>query len=226
MLLRSSLKDLATYNSNRVAVLLADTVSGSKSACVGLLAGRIATIPVQRSVARVKTGAIGADAMYIGSSSAENGKPDVIHDLGYITARTFLGKAGYYWSDDKLATATTDDYALLPRRRTIDKACRIAYSTLIEELNNEVPTDVDDKIPAPIIKSLQNTVETAIANVMTAEGNLGVDSSNPNDIGVECYIDPNQNILSTSKLIVVLKIKPYGYAKYIDCKLGFLTVNT
>jgi hypothetical protein len=124
-----------------------------------------------------------------------------------------------------LATKVTDDYALIPRRRVIDKAYRIAYTTLLEELNEEMPVDDEGRIPAPVAKSIQNNVERAIMNNMTAYKNLGNDPSNPNDTGVECYIDTNQNVVATSKLDVRLRVKPYAYPKYIDCYLGFKVAN-
>jgi len=163
--------------------------------------------------------------MYIGTVVAENGNPDVINDKGFICPRTFVGKAGYFWNDDLLATAVTDDYALTPRRRVIDKAYRIAYRTLVEELGNDIAVTDDGKIPAAIAKNIQNEVERAIENEMTANGNLGVNPTDDNDTGVECYVDYNQNIVSSSTLNVQLRVKPYGYAKYINCYLGFKTAK-
>lgn len=217
----ASLPQLNEGDDNRVAVLIGDTITGSTGATVGLFAGRLAAIPVQRSVARVRTGNIGATTLYIGSVTAENGNPGTINDAGFICPRTFVGKSGYFWSDDKLATAPTDDYALIPRRRTIDKAYRIAYQTLVDTLNDEVPLTDEGKIAPPYVKSVEAAVESAIINLMTSEGNLGVDPSDPNDMGVQCYIDPDQNIAATSKFKVKLRVKPYGYAKYIEVDLGF-----
>lgn len=219
----SGLPDLGERSDNRVAVVLGDTVSGSAGAAVGLVAGRLAANPVQRSLARVRSGAIASQEMYIGTVAAELGDPEVAHDLGYIVPRTFVGKSGYYWSDDKLATAASDDYATIARRRTIDKAYRIAYKTLVDEIADEVPVDADGKLAAYHCKGVETAVESAIVNQMTSEGNLGNDPDNASDLGVQCYIDPEQNILATSRLEVGLKVKPYGYSKYINVKLGFKT---
>ena len=208
-------------NNNRVAVLIGDTVKDSKGAAVGLLAGRIASIPVQRSVARVRTGSIVATTMYIGGVAAELGNPETINDCGFICPRTFVGKAGYYWSDDKLAAEASDDYSLIPRRRVADKAYRIAYTTLVNEIAEEISVTDDGKISAPVVKAIQTAVESAIVNNMTSRGNLGNDPSNPNDMGVECYINPDQNIIATSRLDVQVRIKPHGYSKYINVSLGF-----
>ena len=210
-----------TGNNNRVGVVIGDTVADSKGAAVGLLAGRIASIPVQRSIARVRTGSITATMMYIGSVAAELGNPGTINDCGFICPRTFVGKAGYYWSDDKLAAEASDDYSLIPRRRVADKAYRITYSTLINEVAEEISVTDDGKISAPVVKAIQTAVESAIVNNMTSRGNLGNDPSDPNDMGVECYINPDQNIVATSRLDVQLRIKPHGYSKYIEVSLGF-----
>ena len=210
-----------TGNDNRVGVVIGDTVADSKGAAVGLLAGRIASIPVQRSIARVRTGSITATMMYIGSVAAELGNPATINDCGFICPRTFVGKAGYYWSDDKLAAEASDDYSLIPRRRVADKAYRITYSTLINEVAEEISVTDDGKISAPVVKAIQTAVESAIVNNMTSRGNLGNDPSDPNDMGVECYINTDQNIVATSRLDVQLRIKPHGYSKYIEVSLGF-----
>lgn len=219
----SGLPDLGERSDNRVAVVLGDTVSGSAGAAVGLVAGRLAANPVQRSLARVRSGAIASQEMYIGTVAAELGDPEVAHDLGYIVPRTFVGKSGYYWSDDKLATAASDDYATIARRRTIDKAYRIAYKTLVDEIADEVPVDAEGKLAAYHCKGVETAVESAIVNQMTSEGNLGNDPDDASDLGVQCYIDPEQNILATSRLEVGLGVKPYGYSKYINVKLGFKT---
>lgn len=220
----SDLTSLKTMANNRVAVVIGDNIINSDGAAVGLVAGRLSSIPVQRSLARVRTGAIMSDEMYIGSNVAEIAHPDLIHDVGYICPRTFVGKAGYYWSDDNLATSDTDDYAIIPRRRVIDKAYRVAYMTLVNELGDEIAVNNNGEISAPILKSIEAMVVNAIANSMTSEGNLSTDSSDPNDLGVQCTIPANQNIIATSKLLVNLKVRPYGYAKYIDVNLGFQTL--
>ena len=219
----ASLPDLTARSDNRVGVVLGDSVTGSAGAAVGLVAGRLAAEPVQRSLARVRSGAIKAETMYIGSNLAELGDPDVANDLGYIVPRTFVGKSGYYWSDDHLATGASDDYCAIPRRRVVDKAYRIAYKTLVDEIAENVPVNTEGKLAAFHCKGVETSVESAIVNSMTSEGNLGNDPDNASDLGVQCYIDPDQNILATSRLEINLKVKPHGYSKYIDVKLGFKT---
>lgn len=221
----ASLPALNALTANRVAVVIGDTKTGSTGAAVGLLAGRIARIPVQRSIARVKDGAMVATTMYIKNSVAESGSPDVIHGKGFICPRTFVGKGGYFWSDDSIATGPTDDYCLIPRRRTIDKAYRIAYLSMLEQVSDEIALTADGKIAPAVCKNMETVMESAIINQMTSVGNLGNDPQDPNDTGVVAYVNPEQNIVATSRLEASLRIRPYGYAKYIEVDLGFQTLN-
>jgi len=222
----TTLADLSEKSYNRVGVLLGDTKANSKGAAIGLLLGRIAKIPVQRHIGRVRDLALKTLETFIGSKKTREADVESIHNKGFITFRTFTGKSGFFFSDDSLATAVADDYRSIARRRTIDKAYRIAYVTLLEFLNDEIPiTDSGELVPA-MVKSWESEVETAIVNQMTSEGNLGVDTTNPNDKGVKCFIDYKQKVVSIGKLVVSLQVKPYGYAKYIDVKLGFITINS
>jgi hypothetical protein len=220
----TALPDLTTNAYNRVGVLLGDT-SASTGAATGLLLGRAARIPVQRHIGRVRDLALKTTTAYIGDKKAEEADVETINNNGFITFRTFTGKSGYFFSDDSLATADSDDYRSLARRRTVDKAYRIAYDTLLEYLNDEIPVTNNYGIVPSTAKSWESSVERAIISRMTDVGNLGVDTTDAADKGVKCFIDYNQNVVSTGRIEIVLQIKPYGYAKYIDVKLGFITIT-
>ena len=220
------LKDLTTLNYNRVGILIGDTESASEGAAVGLTMGRIAACPVQRHIGRVKDGALKILHAYVGDKDPSVANVEAIHDKGYITFRTFTGKSGYFFTDDCLATAVADDYRSIARRRTIDKAYRIIYLTMLENVNDEIPiTDKGYLVPS-MVKSWESEIISAIVNQMTTNGELGSDPNDADDSGVKVYINPEQNVASTSKINVVVKVKPYGYAKFIDVELGFVTINS
>lgn len=222
----TNLPDLSTMTYNRVGVLLGDTVSGSKGAAIGLLAGRIAACPVQRHIGRVKDGALKATEIFIDTEDPSVADVELIHDNGFITFRTFTGKSGYFFSDDCLACALSDDYRSIARRRTVDKAYRILYAYMLENLNDEIPMTNDGYLVPSIVKSWETEAVATIVNQMTINGELGVDPDDPSDKGVQVSIDPEQNIIATSQIKVVAKVKPYGYAKYIYVELGFQTITS
>jgi hypothetical protein len=221
----ATLPDLTTNSYNRVGVMIGDTVAGNGCA-IGILAGRLASVPVQRNIGRVKDGpVITLTNAYMGSALVEASDVESVHDKGFITLRTHVGRAGYYFSDDLLATLPTDDYNHLTARRTVDKAYRIAYDACLGELLEEIPVNDQGQVSPHYAKSLETLVENAIVNSMTVNGELGNDPANQNDTGVECLVDVTQNIVSTGYLLVGLRVKPFGYSRYIDVNLGFMTVN-
>lgn len=220
----ADLTDLTTESNNRVSVLLGDTVVDSKNAAIGILAGRLASTPVQRNIGRVKDGPLTPLSTFAGATPTELADVSLIHDKGYITFRTFATQSGSYFNDDFTATLPTDDYCHLTARRTIDKAYRVAYSSLLQNLLDEVPVNEDGTLQPTMVKSWQTNVESDIARAMTANGELSSDV-NSGDNGVKCYIDSNQNLIATSTLKVTIRVRPFGYPRYIDVYLGFQIIG-
>ncbi len=148
-----------------------------------------------------------------------------VHDKGYISIRTFTGRVGYFFTDDPMCAIVSDDYSHLTARRTVDKAYRIAYDTLLNELMDELPVLPDGTLQPSLIKAWQAKVEKAISLKMTANGELSADPTDPNDRGVQCFIDHTQNVVSTSKVTGTVRVRPFGYSRYIDISLGFQTIT-
>lgn len=217
----SSLRDLSSSAYNRVGIFIGDVEASSKNAAVGVIAGRIASVPVQRNIGRVASGALAPDKFYLGATLVDDSMTDVetIYEKGYITPRIYAGLAGYYFTDDRLAVVPTDDYAHLTARRSADKAARIAYLTLLNFLLDEIAVNTDGTMQQPVLKSWQAAVETAVDAQMTAAGELSVVDGS----GCRFFIDPTQNVLATSRVEGSLRIRPYGYARDIVANIGFLT---
>jgi hypothetical protein len=208
------LPDLTTRTDNRVAVLLGDSETGARAG-VGILLGRLANDPVQRNPGRVKSGALPITAGYIGTNTVEEETNNIatIHNKGFITLRRHVGKAGYFFSDDPTATAETDDYSQISLGRVLDKAIYLAYTVYVDELLDEVLLDADTgRISRAQAKYLQQIATTAINNAMTANNEIS---------GVTVEVDPAQNVLSTGKICIKLRIVPVGYAREIEIELGF-----
>lgn len=216
----ADLKDYTDAAYNRVMVVVGDTKASSKQAAIGVLCGRIAANPVQENIGAVRAGSLAPVKMYIGSGLVDKSMDNaaIIHDKGYVTFRVWVGKAGYYFTDDCMLCEKTDDYAHLTARRTVDKAARIAYDTLLDYMLDAIEINEDGTMQAPVIKSWQASVVNAIDSQMTAAGEL----SAVNGSGCQCLIDAKQNVLATSTVNVVLKVRPFAYAREINVELGFL----
>ncbi|NDC41146.1 MAG: hypothetical protein EBZ77_06280 [Chitinophagia bacterium] len=208
----ADLPDLTTYAYSGVGILIGDTASATRSAAVGLALGRMAAIPVQRKISRVKDGALPINEAYIGSNlaSAAAANRGVIADAGFITFTSYPELAGFFFSSDYTATPTNDDYHALARGRVIDKAMRLGYAILAQEVDNEV-TVVAQKLEPGYTASVENAIVNQINLTMKAGNEIS---------SVRCTIDPTQPILQTNNLYVDLYVVPVGYATEITLRLG------
>lgn len=218
----ADLKDLKDGTDNCVCIVIGDTTADSNGAAMGLFAGKVASAGVQRNIGRVADGPIGPTVMYLGAKKVEDVMDDIatIYDKRYITPRTYVGLSGYYYTDDNLCVKATDDYSQLANRRVIDKAYRIAYNTLLNYMLDEITVNTDGTMQNAVLKSWQSTVEQTINSQMTAKGELSADTA-AGESGCQCLIDPTQNVLATSTINVVLKVRPFGYARQSVVSLGF-----
>lgn len=224
------LKDLFTMSNNRVGVMIGDTekatgATSPKGAAMGLLAGRIASNPVHRNIGRVKDGPLSNLKAYIGDAPAELFDTISLDGKAYITLRTHANKSGYYFSDDHLACPVDDDYHYLTRRRVIDKAYRVASDVMSDYVLDDVPVLENAKISPFYAKSVEGHIESALVAQMSSRGEISADVV-AGDTGVKAWIDPNQNIVSTSRLEGVVRVRPHGYNRFVDILLGYQVNST
>lgn len=209
------LKDYTQEQYNRVLLLIAGT--GGKNASVGLLAGRLAANPVQRSIGRVRDGNLGIlGAKFTNDEPVQDleGAWNSIHDKGYTFLRTLPGKGGFYFTDDQTLTEPTDDFNSLKRVAVIDKAMLVALGVYVDNILDEIPVDESGQISPALIGNWQADVLSALNSQMTDNGEIS---------GATAFIDPAQDILGSSRLEISIGIQPVGYAKYIEINLGFTT---
>lgn len=212
----ADLKDYKLTSLNRVAILIGTDTVG-KNAAIGLITGRIAANPVQRSVGRVKDGNLGIAEAYLTDESpvleAEDAW-DAIHNKGYIFFRTIPGQAGFFFTGDATLTENEDDLNSLKRVATIDKASLIALNVFSDNILDEIPLEASGKVSPALIANWKADIENNIDLQMTNNGEIS---------GVRANIPSDQDILGTNELKVALDIQPVGYSEYITIDLGFVT---
>lgn len=210
------LKDYTQTALNKVSVLLCNN-DGEKEASIGIALGRVASIPVQRNIGRVKDGAVESTKAYFTSGESVESlftSWEAIHNKGFIILRNYVGRSGFYFSDDPTLTNNADDFKSLANGFVMDKAVIIAYNVLSGELLDEVPVTPAGLIHPAIIKNWQTNVESQIDGLMTSQGELSA---------CKVFIDENQKVLSTGVMVVNIQLQPVGYAKYITVNIGFTT---
>ena len=221
----SAVSNLREQAANRVSVCLGwhdGTYAGS---WLGLVLGKMAGVPVQRNIGRVKDGNLGIQKAYVVTASAPvaqktveeygHGNLKLLHQKGYIIPRAYPSLAGYYLNDDPVAVDVTTDYNSISRGRTADKAARIAYQVYVRELLDDFVLE-QGKLPTALIKAFEQSIKKQLDLQMTNNGE--VSSATP-------LIDPGQDVIATSELQVKLAIEPVGTARKITVDLGFVNPN-
>lgn len=216
-----NLRDPLGLNANRVTVAMIQDydygqvhASYNKYAAAGLIGGLAAGTTVNRSIGRVRSGAIPiVNAGYSNGTdfnSLTDTNRDTLHDKGYVIPVTIVGKAGFYLNGDPVVTPISDDYNSIALGRVADKATRITRIIYGEDLNDDFPVDAAGKLPVSVAKNFQERVRTAILASMAGEIS-----------GVAAVVDPNQNIITSGELSVELDIQPRGTIGTIKVKQSF-----
>ena len=202
----------ATYNGVQYTLAADAMIGETASAAVGLLLGTYASIPVYYNPGRPKNGVAIATGMLTDGKTPEEHDAilDALHDAGYVIFRTFPGRNGYYFSDDPMAAPLSDDYSNMSLLRVINKAIVLAYNAYIDEILDSVAVDENGYIPQPTCIYYQRLLETAVRTQMGDE---------ISDFRV--FIDPEQNLLSSSEMVVSCKIVPTATIRKITVNLGF-----
>ncbi|MCY4418880.1 MAG: DUF2586 family protein [Cytophagales bacterium] len=212
----TDLKDYSSASHTRVSLLIGGTQVGTKAANLGLVLGQLSGLPVQRSLARVKNGSLPVSkATFSNGEIVEKhvGKFENLHAKRYLFLRTYIGQVGYFFADDLNLSSASEDISTIADSRVIDKVIRLAYQTYVTEIGEEISVDENGKLAQAHIKYLEGKMENVLNETMTSKGEISQ---------AIAFIDPDQNVLSTNEVEVIIQITKVGYAKNITIKIGFI----
>jgi hypothetical protein len=131
----------------------------------------------------------------------------------FITLRTFLGVAGFYVTSGRCMAPVGSDYGLLQNGFVMDAACRTARNALLPFLNSKVRVDATTgMILEADARTIEATVEAALNARLTSQGHASA---------IEVKVSRSENILSTQRLPVTIRVVPLGYARSIAVDIGF-----
>jgi Protein of unknown function (DUF2586). len=132
----------------------------------------------------------------------------------YIYLRTYDGLAGAFFNDNHTLDLVTSDYAYINDVRTMDKAVRGVRTYLLPKLGRPM------KVDAATGKLERTTVEHLITT-----GNIALDEMEKAGelSGYKFEIDPDQNILATSRVHGVIKNVAVGVMRHLDLEIGYAT---
>ena len=222
----ATLPDLRVLNAKNVSVVIGQDGSGRGSllnaSILGLTIGTLSLAKVNENigwVARFNVAknatnefdvpALTTDGTLLKMLSA--GAVQSLTDKGYIFIKKHVGTGGTYFNDAPTATAVASDYAFIENNRTIDKAVRVCRKFLLPSLNAPLYVFDNGLLAEDTIASFRNDARRGLEGLQK-DGEIST---------FEVIIDPSQNVLSSSKIVLTLKIVPVGVARKIEVNIGF-----
>ena len=228
-----TLTDLAQYSNNKVSIVVGQDGAGQGNAIwyatgksvttLGATLGAVSLASVSTNIGWVAQFDMSngieldtiafANGVKFSDASVTSTLLDVIDLKRYIFLRKFPNKSGSFHNDSHTAITPSSDYAYIENNRTIDKAIRGVDEALTPSLNS------------PLLLNANGTLANSTVAFLTGQATVITDemvrSGEASAIGVT--IDPNQNVASTSKVVVAIDIVPIGVARNIVVNIGFKT---
>ena len=222
--------DLAKAGLNRMSVVIAQAGSGigaelyadAKNAgkasvgIIGVVLGVLSAAKVHQAISWVggfPTGvtmpAFGDGTLY---RSVDKAAIEQLDAARYIFLTTYPGIAGSYLNDSHTMDEATSDYAYIEAVRVMDKAVRGIRVYVTPELGGNVYIDPDTgKLQPYSCAHLEGVAKLALEEMVK-----GSEIS-----GYLVAVDPEQDVLSTSTIEIVVKIVQAGVTRKINVKIGY-----
>lgn len=225
--------DLAGANKSGVSVIIGqdgagtaadlykdakNTTAKSSVTAIGEWLGIVSAAAVHESIAWVEKFPTGIALPAFGDGTLlRDLDTAVIESLDaarYIFFVEYSGLAGAYFNDSHTMDDATSDYAYIESVRAMDKACRNVRTYVLPKLGRPMKVDASTgKLEAYVVEDLQLTAGKALEDMEKA-GELS---------GYVVEIDPDQNILSTSCVEMVIKQVGVGVMRKLNIKIGYTT---
>ena len=198
------------------------TISGFSIGTMGVVLGSVSLASVHENIGFVEKFNLvtGTGLDEVGFATGDLNKDvadtlkDSLDDFHFVFLRKHDGISGTYNTDSWTAIVETDDFATQENVRTIDKAVRGIRTNMTPNINRPLFVNDDGTLTEDTIALFKNDAERATLKMLT-DGEL----SGPSDGGIT--INPAQDVLGTSKIVIGVKLIPVGVAREIEVNIGF-----
>lgn len=197
------------------------TASGKSISCLGAALGVVAKAGVADNIGAVEKfnlSNVELDVLAFSNGQLYKSLSDnaitTVHNLGYIFAKKHTDVTGSYFNDSFTCVASTSDYAYIENNRVMDKAERGIRAAMIVKLNGKLQVNPTTGRLSEDVIAMYTNVANAPLEAMEKAGELS---------GHKVVIDPTQNVLATSKLVLTIQNVPVGVARLIQINIGYTT---
>jgi hypothetical protein len=226
----SKLNDLSQKSDNKVSTVIAMDMggegyslylqTGKSVTALGAALGAVSLAAVSQSIAWVQnfnmTNGVELNTIGFANGQLYTALPtsllNSLNTYRYIFLRSFIGISGSYFNDSHCAISYTSDYAYIENNRTIDKAIRVVYAGVLPYLNGPIILNSDGTLSNNTIAYIEDQLVNPQLDQMVRNSDLS---------GYTVTINPMQNVLSTSKLVIAVALLSNGVARNIVVNIGY-----
>lgn len=188
--------------------------TGASTGMIGLVLGMVSKAPVNESISWVERYPSGVATPCLADgtkmrelSTADKQKLDA---NGFVFLTTYPGIEGSYVSDTHTMDVETSDYAHLEDERTMDKAVRGVYASMVKALGGKVYANEDGSLREDS-RAIIEVKATAPIEQMERNGELS---------GYKVEVSGEQ-VLQDGKVKVVIKNQPTGVVRELEVSIGY-----
>lgn len=226
----STLADLSTLNSNKVSVVIGQDgfnngfrlykAVGKSITNLGCVLGAVSLSKVSEDIAWIgkfnlsdgsenDVAAFGNGVLYSAQTSALLSQ---LNDYRYIFLTKQVGYTGTWVNDSHTCIVQTSDYAYIENNRTIDKAIRLLRAGYLPALASPITLNSDGTLSDVSVAYFEGLGDASL-DQMVRDAEISQKS---------VTVDPTQNVLSSNKLVVSVKIIPVGVARNIVVNIKYV----
>lgn len=173
---------------------------------VARFANGIATQPMQ---------VVGGALPSIVNLNRDEFKNPGLNDARLATLRTYSKEPGFYITNVPTLASPASDLADWPNLMVINKAQKFALKALFPFTGKPLKVNANGTLQEDEATRIEARVQAQLKAVL-------VDSKNAEDVLVA--VDRTNNVKLTSTVKVSIRVKAFGYAKFIEATVGFTPV--
>lgn len=136
---------------------------------------------------------------------------DSLDSKRHVFLRKHTNVSGTYFNDSHVAIAANSDYAYMENNRTICKAERLIYAAVIPSLLSPISFNSNGTMTDTSVAFFENIASQAL-DQMVRDSELSAK---------KVTVNPSQNVVSTSKLVMAVQLVINGTARNIEIGIGF-----
>jgi hypothetical protein len=200
-------------------------VLGRSITSLGASTGAVALAAVSDSIGWIQKfpmAGLELNVINFATGEAVKGQPRaIIEDLsqtkGWVLLKKEKGLENSYHEDSPVANLITSDFAYIENGRTIDKARRNIRAQLVPFINSPLFVDpTSGQLTEFTISVFTNQANQALDPMVT-----DLELS-----GFSVVIDPSQNVLASSEIVLTVTLVPVGVARQITINIGFGVITS